>query len=149
MKYFILILVVSLFSLSCEERETIALPEFEKHCDSLNQIISDLRKQIPLDDYKFYIISSERVLLKKGIISRVSGISLENKPHENMPKRNFSCERISEIDTLHISGDNIKVIGHFNSNSYIIKGSNSKYMLIIKDKHRFWANSKFLIISSK
>ena len=149
MKYFILILVVSLFSLSCEERETIALSKFDKHCDSLNQIIGDLRKQIPLVGYKFYVISSENILLKKRIITRVSGISLEHKLHEKVAKRHFSCEHISEIDTLYIPGNNIKIVGHFNPNSYVIEGDDKKNILIIIDKFLFWEYSNSLVISYK
>lgn len=152
MKYFIFILI-SLFSLSCEDGDIKVLIESNrilmKRCDSLQNIINHPELIRHRSDIKFYIIDDKFTLLKRNIISRVSGLSRDVKVNNRVKKHYFQSAHISQIDTLDISGRYVNVIGHFNPDTYTIIENGDNHQLIIKNRDKFWKYSNFLVIIKK
>lgn len=153
----IIIFVISLLSLSCE-RGGIYVLESENTIlraqnDSLREVISHLRLIIsPFDSlrsYKYYIIGSERDLMDKGVIVRVGGLSREKKLSLYHPKALFEFEHIDNIDTLEVYGKRVRLVGNYNPSSYIITGEDRDdyHLFIITDKHLFWRDNLYLIIT--
>lgn len=155
MKQILTILIISLFSLSCERREIVVLnrenAELKSRCDSLTEIINLLKDKPCLNHIKYYIIASEKSLLENGVIVRVSGLSREMKINNRLNKKYFITQHIELIDTLLVEGKDVKVIGQFHPDSYIITEANDEnhHFVIIKNRNLFWNHSRYLVITHK
>lgn len=86
-----------------------------------------------------------------GIITRVSGLSREFKISNMISEHHFIGINAQATDSITISGKHIRIIGCFNPKYYQISGHDEDniHTLIIKDKEKFWAHNKFLIITCK
>lgn len=159
MKQLVIILLISLFSFSCERREihflNNRLLQAEQQCDSLERLLSLTRlfctSESSLFRTRYFIVGSESELLKMGVITRVSGLSREFKISNFVSKYLFDSGHFERFDTLEIHGKHVRILGSFHPDSYTLTGSDKEnyHLLTIKDSDRFWAQSFFLVITHK
>lgn len=159
LKQFVIIFLISLFSFSCERGEIHFLNErllqAEKERDSLERLLSLTRlfctHEVNFSSARFFIVGSESELLKKGVITRVSGLSREFKISNFASKYHFRNDHFQHCDTLEIRGKCVRILGCFHPDSYTLTGSDKEdyHLLTIHDQNRFWAQSFFLVITHK
>ncbi len=160
MKYMLIILLISIFSHSCGNREINVLRQeiiyLNREIDSLNLLLTVTRHYFydihnTDDTLLYYIHGNETDLMQKGIIRRAGGLSRDYIPTHNYQNTHFISKSKHHIDTIVVYGKSPTVIGSFNPNHYVIVSDNSeaKHLFIITDKNRFWSRSRYLIIALK
>lgn len=141
--------------LSCGEREIAFCDRVRHERDSLERLLHLTRSMVSrntrLGGEKYYIIGSESDLVKKGIIKRVSGISMEFKLCNDFPKHHFICVDDHAIDSVVVYGKYVRIVGRFNPDYYTITGcdKDDHHVMRINDKVKFWAENVYLVITHK
>lgn len=97
----------------------------------------------------YFVYGSQKELQSNGVIEKKNGFLGIGKKVELKGEINeeyFTKINASKNKEITILGDNLTFITTHPSNSYHVKKSNSKNVIIIDDSHEFWKISKYLVV---
>ena len=104
----------------------------------------------------YYIIGESKELKDEKIIDRkggLLGIGRTSKLKENFDTRRFTKINNTQVTTIPVDGDDVKIITDHPTDSYTLEKDGSKKSrtknLLITNPDKFWSESKYLVIVKK
>jgi septal ring factor EnvC (AmiA/AmiB activator) len=101
----------------------------------------------------YYVIGKSKDLEVSKIIDRqggLLGIGKTAKLNENVDKNKFTQIDYTQVGTIPINADNVKIVTSHPSDSYTLEGDeknkNKTKNLMITNPEKFWSASKYLVI---
>lgn len=123
--------------------------ELEDDKDMLEGVVIEKTNNL---NQAYYIVASEKELIERCILEKKGAIGRTLVVNPNLDKEQLILIDIRNIDRIDVKGAKVQIIGSFSTDSYILEsgdGRNVVDALIIKDKDKFWANDRILVISYK
>lgn len=99
----------------------------------------------------YYIVGSEKELLKRNIIDKKGFIGRTAVVGANNDMNEFTKGDLRNIERIDVGGKKVKIVTSHPKESYttVLGGQNTIDEIIITDPKAFWSNSKVLIVSHK
>lgn len=104
----------------------------------------------------YYVVGESKVLKDEKVIDKKGGVLGMGKTatlNENFDERRFTRINTTQVTTIPVDGDDIKIVTNHPTDSYKLDKDASKKdhtnNLIISDPDKFWSASKYLVIVKK